>query len=237
MVVMANRGCRFLPPENALSEIFTKARKTAPCFLVFEDLDSVVTDRVRSYFLNQVDGIAANDGILMVGSTNHLELLDPGIAKRPSRFDRKYLYPNPNFEQRVKYAQFWRQKLLADNSTAVEPLDEDDPDNLHIDFQDDPLLSHDDPHFDFPEEMCKAVAEITDKFSFAYMQEAFVASLLAIATNSGQDDSEGESDGFIVLRSSSSKVHDGLDEVVLWKEFKKQVKILKDQLDPDESSS
>lgn len=57
--------------------------------MVFEDLDSVVSDDVRSYFLNAVDGIAKNDGIFMVGSTNHLDRLDPGIAKRPSRFDRK----------------------------------------------------------------------------------------------------------------------------------------------------
>lgn len=54
-----------------------------------EDLDSVVSDDVRSYFLNAVDGIAKNDGIFMIGSTNHLDRLDPGIAKRPSRFDRK----------------------------------------------------------------------------------------------------------------------------------------------------
>src|SRR6266480_5472516 len=77
----------FVPPEFELGEIFRKARQEAPCYLVFEDLDSLVTDRVRSYFLNEVDGLHSNDGILMVGSTNHLERLDPGIAKRPSRFD------------------------------------------------------------------------------------------------------------------------------------------------------
>jgi len=196
-----------------LNEIFTKARKTAPCFLVFEDLDSVVTDRVRSYFLNQVDGIASNDGILMVGSTNHLELLDPGIAKRPSRFDRKYLYPNPNFEQRVQYAQFWRKKLLGDKNSGEIKIS-------------------------FPEEMCEAAAEITDKFSFAYIQEAFVASLLVIATGDiGHGDLDNNSDGFVVLNSPTTKGDDDLDNIVLWQEFKKQVKILKDQIDPEDVSS
>ena len=60
--------------------IFQKARQEAPCYLVFEDLDSIVSDNVRSYFLNEVDGLKRNDGILMVGSTNHLDRLDPGIA-------------------------------------------------------------------------------------------------------------------------------------------------------------
>ena len=44
--------------------IFSKARQEAPCYLVFEDLDSIVSDRVRSYFLNEVDGLNTNDGIL-----------------------------------------------------------------------------------------------------------------------------------------------------------------------------
>jgi transitional endoplasmic reticulum ATPase len=57
---------QFGGPEYALSEIFYKARQTAPCYLIFEDLDSIVSDDVRSYFLNEVDGLKANDGILMV---------------------------------------------------------------------------------------------------------------------------------------------------------------------------
>lgn len=54
----------------------------APCYLVLEDLDSIVSDNVRSYFLNEVDGLKSNDGIFMIGSTNHLEWLDPGISVR-----------------------------------------------------------------------------------------------------------------------------------------------------------
>jgi transitional endoplasmic reticulum ATPase len=41
-----------------------------------------VTPDVRSYFLNEVDGLKNNDGIFMIGSTNHLDLLDPGISVR-----------------------------------------------------------------------------------------------------------------------------------------------------------
>ncbi len=67
-------------PEYSIKMIFEKARQYAPCYLVFEDLDTIVSDAVRSYFLNEVDGLKNNDGIFMVGSTNHLDRLDPGIS-------------------------------------------------------------------------------------------------------------------------------------------------------------
>lgn len=71
-------------PEYSIQQIFNKARQFAPCYLVFEDLDTIVSDNVRSYFLNEVDGLKNNDGIFMIGSTNHLDRLDPGISVSPS---------------------------------------------------------------------------------------------------------------------------------------------------------
>ncbi len=204
-------------PEYAISLIFGKARQMAPCFLVFEDLDSIVSDAVRSYFLNEVDGLQDNDGIMMVGSTNHLERLDPGISKRPSRFDRKYLFPDPNMEERVKYCEFWRRKL--DDNEDIE----------------------------FPEALCKAIAGITKGFSFAYIQEAFVAALLAIA-NGDASSKEMEEEGPFgkqyefkrcVCKMSNfetmvrCKVDDEQDlgKFVLWREIKKVIKTLREELD------
>lgn len=46
-----------------------------------------MSDDVRSYFLNEVDGLQSNDGIFMIGSTNHLERLDPGISVRCTFMD------------------------------------------------------------------------------------------------------------------------------------------------------
>jgi transitional endoplasmic reticulum ATPase len=208
----------YMGPESSLRSIFAKARQVAPCYLVFEDLDSIVDDRVRSYFLNEVDGIRSNDGILMVGSTNHLDRLDPGISKRPSRFDRKYYFSNPDYAQRVQYAQFWQGKLK---------------DNKDVEF---------------PDKLCPAIAKITEKFSFAYMQEAFVASLLAIAgsgTKGGEDAERqaarwaGPHDPMVAVNEGAARMErmgggDGdpeLDKLVLWKEIQKQVKILRDEME------
>jgi transitional endoplasmic reticulum ATPase len=147
----------FAGPEYSIRQIFLKARQMAPCLLIFEDIDSLVGPASRSYFLNEVDGLESNHGILMIGSTNHLERLDPGIAKRPSRFDRKYIFENPNRDERIQYSDYWRKKLS---------------DNKNIDF---------------PKEMNAAVADITNDFSFAYMKEAFVAALLVIVRKTTQE--------------------------------------------------
>ena len=217
-------------PEYAISAIFGKARQQMPCFLVFEDLDSIVSDNVRSYFLNEVDGLLNNDGILMVGSTNHLERLDPGISKRPSRFDRKYLFPEPDMEQRVQYCEFWRQKL-ADNE-----------------------------EIEFPVRLTKAIASITKGFSFAYMQEAFVAALLEIA-KAGEDEDEDEGEQRSIGDKAGKESYrcsvfpswdnpcpclfdkrckcgrradyledEELDKYILWREIKKVVRNLREEL-------
>ena len=72
-----------------MSQVFGRARAEAPCVLILEDLDSLINDANRSFFLNQLDGLENNDGLLVIGSTNHYDRLDPAITKRPSRFDRK----------------------------------------------------------------------------------------------------------------------------------------------------
>lgn len=149
----------------------------------------------RSYFLNEVDGLRANDGIFMVGSTNHLDRLDPGIAKRPSRFDRKYYFPDPDEKQREQYAKFWQRKLK---------------DNEEVEF---------------PDRMCGAVAKITDGFSFAYMQEAFVAALLAIAAARDEDSGDEEH------KEDEKDKEPELDDLVLWRELKKQISILREEME------
>ncbi|KAI9651274.1 hypothetical protein NHQ30_001312 [Ciborinia camelliae] len=153
----------------AINNIFQQARNMAPCLLIIEDLDSLVTDKTRSYFLNEVDGLESNDGILMIGSTNHLARLDPAISKRPSRFDRKYHFKMPNEEEREAYVHFWREKL-ADSEMV-----------------------------DFGGDLCTLVAKLTEGFSFAYLKELFVITLLGIArgaTGAGDGvDDASESEG------------------------------------------
>lgn len=205
-------------PEASISYIFTKAREQAPCYLVFEDLDSLVGDEVRSFFLNAVDGLSENEGILMVGSTNHLERLDPGIAKRPSRFDRKYLFPDPALEERKRYCQYWQRKLKDNNKVK------------------------------YPDLLVAPIASLMDGFSFAYMQEAFVSTLLKIANDEQGDGrphqcEEAEDHWDVVEGLGDLEIvghdkdwddddddDDTLDKYLLWREIKVQIANLRKEL-------
>ena len=131
--------------EN-IRKVFKQARQSAPCILVLEDLDSLLTDENRSFFLNELDGFAANEGIVTIASTNHPERLDPAIRDRPSRFDRKYHFDLPDNSVRQAYITLWNDRLKT--AMRLSP---------------------------------KAVTQIemmTDGFSFAYLKELFLSSMI-----------------------------------------------------------
>ena len=65
----------------SIRHIFRKARKMAPCLLIFEELDIIITENTRSFFLDDVDELKSNNSIMMIGGTNYLEKLDAGITK------------------------------------------------------------------------------------------------------------------------------------------------------------
>ncbi|BAZ18086.1 ATPase central domain-containing protein [Calothrix sp. NIES-4071] len=131
--------------EN-IRKVFKQARQSAPCILVLEDLDSLLTDENRSFFLNELDGFAANEGIVTIASTNHPERLDPAIRDRPSRFDRKYHFELPDNSVRQAYIELWNNQL----KTAIRLA----PENVN------------------------QIAMMTDGFSFAYLKELFLSSMV-----------------------------------------------------------
>lgn len=194
-----------------IRDVFQQARAMAPCMLILEDIDTIVTSATRSYFFNEVDGLENNDGIFMIASTNHLDQLDPGLSSRPSRFDRKYLFPLPDEGERVLYCKYWRRKL-AKKQGAIK----------------------------FPFKLCPAIAGITDDFSFAYLKEAFVATLLAIAGRRSEDEAEGDKFEDLSIKQAlgGGRFDDGddddddkpLEEYELWREMKKTVASLREDM-------
>lgn len=173
------------PNQYSIQSVFTQARALAPCMLVLEDIETIVTQQTRSYFFNQMDGLEDNSGLFVVASTNYLDKLDPGLTSRPSRFDRKYLFPLPNEHERTLYCEYWRQKIAHKGEIK------------------------------FPEKLCPAMASITDDFSFAFLQECFVASLLSIVHQTDVMELGDKED---------------LEKYELWVVFKKQADILRKEI-------
>ena len=102
--------------------VFKRARLTTPCLLVLEDIDSMIDDESRSFFLNELDGFETNTGVVIIATTNHPNRLDPAILNRPSRFDRKYYFHQPAAAERRAYVRKWNEELqfaLRLSETAV----------------------------------------------------------------------------------------------------------------------
>lgn len=150
-----NRPCLYVrsfkseyqSPYANINAVFSRARATAPCILILEDLDSLVDDETRAFFLNELDGFASNEGILTIATTNHPERLDPAIIDRPSRFDRKYGFELPGADERARY-------LITFGASLDENLRLCDREALEV-------------------------AELTGEFSFAYLKELYLASIMA----------------------------------------------------------
>ena len=132
--------------EDNIRDVFGRARKAAPCILVLEDLDALLTPQNRSFFLNELDGFAANIGIVTLATTNHPERLDPSILDRPSRFDRKYPFDLPAQAEREAYISLWNGNLQETLRVSNEIITQ--------------------------------LAEATEGFSFAYLKELFLSSMM-----------------------------------------------------------
>lgn len=113
--------------EHSIREVFAQARRSAPCILVLEDLDALVKPEQRSVLLNEMDGFAANTGIVTLATTNHPEKLDPALIDRPSRFDRKYHFGLPALADRRAYIAHWNgtlQPALRASEAAIDRIAE-----------------------------------------------------------------------------------------------------------------
>jgi hypothetical protein len=115
---------RHYTDHQTIRAVFKRARQTTPCLLVMEDLDSLINDNNRAFFLNELDGFAANTGVVVIATTNHPEKLDPAILERPSRFDRKYTFALPAPEEREAYIAHWNAALEPDLRLSTPGLTE-----------------------------------------------------------------------------------------------------------------
>jgi transitional endoplasmic reticulum ATPase len=81
--------------EKAIREIFRKAKSSAPCVVVFDELDSLArprgqddfsgNERVLSQLLTEMDD-SGSTGVTVIGITNRPDLIDTSLL-RPGRLD------------------------------------------------------------------------------------------------------------------------------------------------------
>ncbi|HEY9624335.1 MAG TPA: AAA family ATPase [Crinalium sp.] len=123
--------------EQAVRELFTKARQASPCVVFVDEIDTLVpargsfqgdsgvSDRVVGQLLTELDGLQECPNILLVGATNRPEALDPALL-RAGRLDLQIKVDLPDLNSRLSILQVHNQDRpllnvdLADWATQTE---------------------------------------------------------------------------------------------------------------------
>ena len=113
---------------SRVRDLFEQAKKQSPAIVFIDEIDAVGRQRgsglggghdEREQTLNQLlvemDGFAANEGVVVLAATNRVDILDPALL-RPGRFDRQVFVGLPDIKG--------RQDILSIHAKG-KPLAED----------------------------------------------------------------------------------------------------------------
>ncbi|WP_449416835.1 AAA family ATPase [Phormidium nigroviride] len=111
--------------EQAVRELFTKARQASPCVVFIDEIDSLapargrhsgdsgVSDRVVGQLLTELDGLHHISNVLLIGATNRPEIIDPALL-RSGRLDLQLKVDLPNLENRLAILEIHNQDRPLD---------------------------------------------------------------------------------------------------------------------------
>ncbi len=106
--------------EQAVRELFAKARQADPCVIFIDEIDTLapsrgthtgdsgVSNRVVGQLLTELDGVGTGATILVIGATNRPDALDPALL-RAGRLDLQLKVDLPNLESRLDILRVYTQ--------------------------------------------------------------------------------------------------------------------------------
>ncbi|MBQ2114844.1 MAG: ATP-dependent zinc metalloprotease FtsH, partial [Selenomonadales bacterium] len=119
---------------SRVRDLFEQAKKSAPCIVFIDEIDAVGRQRgaglggghdEREQTLNQLlvemDGFAANEGIIIIAATNRPDILDPALL-RPGRFDRQIVVDRPDVKGREAILRVHTKGKPIDSNVKVDVL-------------------------------------------------------------------------------------------------------------------
>lgn len=119
---------------SRVRDLFAQAKKNSPCIIFIDEIDAVGRQRgagfsgghdEREQTLNQLlvemDGFAANEGIIIIAATNRPDILDNALL-RPGRFDRQIVVDKPDVKGRVEILKVHSKGKPISNDADMEIL-------------------------------------------------------------------------------------------------------------------
>ena len=102
-----------------VSELFRKAKQNAPSIIFIDEIDAVGKSRgefrndereaTLNQLLTEMDGFEENSGVIVIGATNKIDVLDEALL-RAGRFDRRIHISLPDLEDRIKTLELYLAK-------------------------------------------------------------------------------------------------------------------------------
>lgn len=99
-----------------VSELFKKAKQMAPSIIFIDEIDAVGKSRgefrndereaTLNQLLTEMDGFEDSSGVIVIGATNKIEVLDEALL-RAGRFDRRIHISLPDMEDRSKTLELY----------------------------------------------------------------------------------------------------------------------------------
>ena len=109
---------------SRVRDLFKQAKDNSPCIIFLDEIDAVGRRRGSGFssgghdereqtlnaILVEMDGFDTNDQVIVVASTNRVDVLDPALT-RPGRFDRQVYVPLPDVKGRLEILKVHSRKV------------------------------------------------------------------------------------------------------------------------------
>lgn len=135
---LAMNGSEFIEMIGGLGaarvrDLFKEAKKRAPCIVYIDEIDAIgrkrssgqggldggsgESEQTLNQLLVEMDGIGSKEGVVILSSTNRLDILDKALL-RPGRFDRHIMMDLPNLEERREIFEHHLKSIVLEKPSS-----------------------------------------------------------------------------------------------------------------------
>jgi transitional endoplasmic reticulum ATPase len=119
--------------ERKVKQLFARARDNRPSIIFLDEIDALLSHRgdsssgghwrntIVNLFLMEMDGLASEPGVFVMGATNRRDLLDEAVL-RPGRLSEQIEIPLPSESERASLLRLFSRKMKLAEDVSLDDL-------------------------------------------------------------------------------------------------------------------